>query len=181
MFETLGFAALIFFMRVFGNTITTMRLVFLNQGKTFLVTVLGFFEALIFTVALGAVVNNLDSLFNLFVYCLGYAVGSHLGMWLEQKFTLGYVLVRAISRQNGHPLAVAVREAGLGATEITGKGAEGDVIIVESVVERHNLGKCMDALRKADPSVFIFTNSIGSRERGFIPTVRPGMARFTNR
>jgi len=180
MLETVGLALLIFFLRILGNAITTMRLVFLNRDQSLTVAVLGFFESLTFAVALGFVVTNLDSLLNLLMYCLGYAVGSHVGFWLERRLTLKYVVLNIISREGHEDVANAIREAGFGATTIMGHGAEGQVYVVESVVERHNLNKCMVAIQKADPDAFITTQNLSSTRKGFVPAVRPGLAHWLN-
>lgn len=181
MLETIAVATGIFFLRVLGNTITTIRLVMLNRGRNFIVAFLSFFESLIFTIALGAVVTNLDSLPNLMAYCGGFAVGSSVGLWLEQRLTLGYIILTVFSQERGHDVAEAIRKAGFGATEIDAHGAEGDVLIIESIVERSNLPKCTTAIQSVDKDAFITTQTLQSTRRGYIPAVRPGLTRIINR
>lgn len=181
MFETVLVAFGIFLIRVFGNTISTLRLVMLARDRDGIVLVLSFLESLTFAIAIGAVVTNLDSVVNLIAYSGGYAIGSSLGVWLERRLTLGFVQLTTISPGNGRLIADTVREAGFGATEINGYGAEGEVLIIETVVERQNLKRCMDAIQQIDPDAFITTRTLQSTRRGFIPAVRPGLNRILNR
>lgn len=181
MLESVSVALGIFLLRVLGNTITTLRLVMLARGKTGAVFILGAFESLIFAIALGSVVSNLNSFLNLAAYSLGFATGGNVGIWLERKLMTGYVTLHVVSTSKGHEIAVAIRNAGFGATEFTGLGAEGEVMIVESTVERKNLAACQAAVQQADPQAFITTQALQSTRRGYIPAMRPGLARFVNR
>lgn len=181
MIETLLVALGIFLIRIVGNAISTLRLVMLARDRDSIVLILSFLESLTFAVAIGAVVSNLDSVLNLIAYSGGYAIGSSLGVWLERKLTLGYLQLTTISPGNGIRIAEAVREAGFGATEIDGYGAEGHVLIIEIVIERQQLKRTMAIIQQIDPDAFITTRTLQSTRRGFIPAVRPGLNRFLNR
>ena len=181
MLETLAVALAIFLLRVLGNAITTFRLIMLARGKELITAILGFFESLVFAVALGAVVTNLDSIINLIAYAGGYAVGSSVGMWMERRMTLGYVSIHVVSRNDGHKVANAIRDAGYGATEIIGHGADSDVLVIESVIERHNMEECINVIQGVDDDAFITTQTLQSTRRGYVPAVRPGLTRLVNR
>lgn len=181
MLESIGVAVGIFLIRVIGNSITTIRLVMLARDRDVIVFILSFLESLTFAVAIGAVVSNLSSPLNLIAYSGGYAIGSSVGIWLERKLTLGYVQLTATSTEFGQEIAIAIRESGFGATEVIGHGANGQVVIVESVVERSDLKKCIDTIQKIDAKVFITTRTLQSTRHGFIPAVRPGLSRVINR
>ncbi|MCB9436298.1 MAG: DUF2179 domain-containing protein [Anaerolineales bacterium] len=181
MLESISVALGIFVLRVLGNTITTLRLVMLARGRTGMVFILGACESLIFAIALGSVVNNLHSILNLAAYSLGFATGGNVGIWLERKLTTGYITLHIVSTAKGHEIAMAIRAAGFGATEFMGLGAEGEVMMVESTVERKNLAACTAAIQQTDPQAFITTHALQSTRRGYIPAVRPGLARFLNR
>lgn len=181
MLESITVALGIFLLRVLGNTITTLRLVMLSRGKSGMVFILGALESLIFAIALGSVVNNLNSVLNLAAYSLGFATGGNVGIWLERRLMTGYVMLHIVSPNEGHNVATAIRRAGFGATEFAGAGGDGQVTIIESTVERKHLPACMTVVQQADPQAFITTQALQSTRRGYIPAVRPGMARFLNR
>lgn len=181
MTDALGVALGIFGLRVLGNAVTTVRLVMLAREKTNLVLILSFIESMIFAVALGAVVQNLNSIPNLVAYSGGFAVGSSVGIWLERRLTLGYVRVSIITRNSGKDVAKAIREAGFGATLLDAHGAESDVYVVETVLERRNVSPCVSAIQKADPHAFITMHALQSTYKGYVPSVQPGLARILSR
>jgi uncharacterized protein YebE (UPF0316 family) len=181
MSDEVGIALGIFVLRILGNTITTLRLVMLARGRSGITFALSFLESTVFAVALGAVVQNLTYIPNLVAYSLGFAIGSSAGIWLERKLTLGYVKLSVISRQQGHEVANSIREAGFGATELDGHGVEGNVFVVETVVERHHIASCVQAIQKTDPHAFITTQALQSTYRGYIPAIQPSLARLLNR
>jgi uncharacterized protein YebE (UPF0316 family) len=179
--EVIALAFGIFALRVLGNTITTIRLVLLTRGKRVSSSVLAFFESLIFAVVIGTVVTNLGSIINLMAYCGGFAVGGYVGLWLEDKLTLGYVSLVTVSRSKGAEVARAVREAGFGATEMTGRGADSEVSIVESIVERHDVETCRAIIERVDPAAFVTVRHLTARQHGYFPEVNPGLMRRFNR
>ena len=66
---------LIFLARVVDVTIGTIRIIFLNRGSRYLAPVLGFFEVLIWLVAIRQVLANLSNLFCYIGYAAGFAMG----------------------------------------------------------------------------------------------------------
>ena len=129
----------IFALRVIGNMITTIRLIFIVHGQKFMTALLGFIEALIFAVALGSVVTNLDNIVNLMAYALGYAVGGYLGMMVEQRLIQRFISVQALSMHHAHAIALAIRKAGYAATESWGEGVQGHHGTVTAVVGHHQV------------------------------------------
>ena len=103
--ELLLTAGGIFALRVVGNIFTTIRLVVIVRGQKMLGAVMAVCESLIFAVALGTVVTNLDNVVNLGAYSVGYAVGGYLGVVLEQRMIQRYVAVLVISPKRSHSIA----------------------------------------------------------------------------
>lgn len=171
--EALWVAGGIFVLRVVGNMFTTLRLVTIVRGKKFMSSFLAIFETLIFAVALGAVVQNLGEILNLAAYSLGYAVGGYLGLTLEQRLVQRFVAVRVISPLNAHPIAVAVREAGYGATETWGRGAEGQVGEVTVVLGHRQVPDLVRVVQAIDANAFIMMEELRSISRGYIRLARP--------
>lgn len=180
--EAIAFAVGIFLVRVLGNTITTIRLILITRGNKLYSTILAFFESLIFVVVLGAVVNNLNSIVNLIAYCGGFAVGGYFGQWLEDKWTRGYIMVMVVTRQRekGEAIAKAIRAAGFGATEVSGRGGEGEVSIVESIIERHDLTKCNEIIQSIDADSFVTIQNLRATQRGYVPVTQPSLTRMFN-
>jgi len=156
----------IFVLRVVGNMLTTVRLITIMRGQKFISSVIGFFEALIFAVALAGVVTNLSDPWNLTAYCLGYAVGGYLGMVLEQRLVQRFVSIQIISPQLAHEVALAIREAGYGATESQGMGAAGLVGTVTTVVGHRDVDRVIRLAHQIDPNAFVTMEELRGIARG---------------
>lgn len=167
-------AGAIFVLRVIGNMITTVRLVLIVRGRKISSSILGIFEALIFAVALGTVVTNLDHIWNLSAYCLGYAVGGYLGMVMEDYMIQRFVLVQAISPRLAHEIAVAVREAGFGATESFGQGVDGQVGTVAIAASHHQVSQVVKIIQTVDPKAFVMMEELRAVSRGFFRLLHSG-------
>ncbi len=165
--EVLLGAAGIFALRVIGNMITTLRLIWIVRGQKMISAVAGAFEALVFAVAIGSVVSNLDNLWNMGAYCIGYAVGGYIAMVLEQRLVRRYVAVHIISPEHGHEVAEAIRAAGHGATELFGRGARGEVGSVTAVVGHLEVDDVVREVRRVDPNAFITLEELRAISQGY--------------
>ena len=165
--DALALAGSIFILRVVGNMIITVRLVMLLRGRRLITAVLAALESLIFALALGSVVQNLDNILNLTAYCIGFAVGGYLGIELERRLVKRYVAVRVISPQNAHTIAEAVRESGFGATESWGQGATGLVGSVTIVIEHKEMRDVIKTISRVDEDAFITIEELRGISHGY--------------
>lgn len=167
--EAIGLALMIFVLRVFNNGIGTVRLIVMARQQRGLTAVLGFFEALTFAVTIAVVAADLSDLLNLFAYCIGFAAGSWVGMAIEARFIVSYVVVHIITRIGGDAgVARALREAGFGVTEIDAQGREGQVAMLHVVTQRREVPRVHDVVESADPSAFISIEEARNVRRGWL-------------
>ena len=164
----------IFALRIFGVAISTLRMLIMIQGRRLWSVVMGFFESLVFAVAIGSVVTQLDNVWNLMAYCGGFAVGTYVGMLLEARFITTFVTVSITSPHMGHQIAEAVREAGFGATESWGQGAEGLVGMVRAVVQRRDVPQVIECVNAIDEKAFVTLDETRAVSHGYLRlTQRP--------
>lgn len=161
-------ALAIFALRVVAVTISTVRMLILVQGRRFLSTVMGFFESLLFAVALGGVVTQLDNVWNLMAYSLGFATGTYLGMVLEARVVTNFLTVNIISPKHAHKIAEAIRAAGFGATEMIGVGADGMVGSVRAVVRRSESRQVLDVVNRIDGDAFVTLDETRAIRHGWL-------------
>jgi len=170
--EILIAALSIFLLRVVGISIGTLRVLLTMRGHKLLSAVTGFFEVLAYVLAIGQVVQNLDNLWNILAYCLGFSVGTILGMWIEERLALGYSTVRIISVDHAPAIAEAIRQAGYGATEGLAHGASGMVGTVKTVVRRKEVNQVCKLAHELDPKAFITVEETQSVRQGFLRLAR---------
>lgn len=165
-------ALFIFLSRVANVALGTVRTLLVVRGERILATVIGLFEAFFFVVAVGKVVQDLGNPLNLLAYCVGFAVGTWVGMILEGRLALGYVLVHIVSLQRGKGIAFALREKGYGVTEMLGEGRAGRVEIIEVVAKRKDVPRITSIGCEIDEDAFITVQEPREVYRGYIPGVR---------
>jgi uncharacterized protein YebE (UPF0316 family) len=85
--EVLFGAALIFLARVVNIAMATVRMLLSMRGQRVLSAIIGFFETMIFVLAIGQVLQNMGNIWNLLAYCGGFAVGTLVGMEIEERCT----------------------------------------------------------------------------------------------
>jgi uncharacterized protein YebE (UPF0316 family) len=166
--EALAVAGVLFGLRLLNNAISTVRLLMLAQQRRTITFILGFFEALVFAVSIAGVVTDLTNILNLLAYSGGFAVGGYIGMMIEARFVTGYLRVNLYASEFGHELAEALRGAGYGVTETAGVGRDGEVIALNSVVNKRQLPHLIDVAQTVNPKVFIAVEEVRAVYRGYL-------------
>jgi uncharacterized protein YebE (UPF0316 family) len=170
--ETVLNVLFIFILRVLGVSLSTVRVLLMTRGRKLLSAVLGFFEVLVYAVAIGKVVQDLNNIPNLISYCLGFSVGTLLGMWFEERIAIGFATIRVISPSRNHPVAEAIRRAGYGATEGMAHGQEGIVGTIKTVVRRREVEAVCEIIHQCAPGAFITIEDTQKVERGYLRAAR---------
>lgn len=168
------FAAVIaiFFLRIIGVALSTIRVLIMLRGRKILSALMGFFEVTIYVLAVGPVVNDLDNVWNLLGYGLGFSVGTLVGMGLEERLALGFATVRIMSREKSSAIAKALHEAGYGATLSWGWGREGSVRMVTATVRRKEVKTVSRLAENIDPDAFITAEEAYAIRRGYMRIAR---------
>lgn len=81
-------------------TLNTLRFMLTMKGYRLIAPLVSMVEIIIYIVGLSLVLDRLDNPLNLFVYALGYAVGISIGILIEDKLALGYIMVTTILPAN---------------------------------------------------------------------------------
>lgn len=162
----LGAAAWIFSLRVIGVSLSTVRVLVMLRGKKLAAVVMGFFEVLVYVIAIGQVVNNLSNIWNILGYCLGFSAGTLIGMMLDDRTASGFSTVRVISRTSGPRIAEVIREAGFGATVERGFGRDGSVGMVLAIVRRQEVEAVCNLADQVDPKAFVSIDETRAVRRG---------------
>jgi uncharacterized protein YebE (UPF0316 family) len=161
-------ALAIFFVRVLSIAISTIRVLIMGRQSGLIVATLAFIEALAFALTFGSVAANLGNLWNLTAYSLGFAVGTWVGMLIEERFIKGYATVNIVSMNKSLPIVDAIRKAGFGATRTSGEGASGTVGLVRAVVNRRDAPRIVALVEDIDPKAFVTVEETRRISRGFI-------------
>lgn len=142
-------------LRVVDVSLDTMRVLLAVRGSRGIAAALGFFQALIWIVAVGNAIKHLDSPWHVLGYAAGFGLGTLVGITIERALAYGLSQVRIVSRIGGVEMAEALRDRGYGVTEMPGFGREGRVEIITSVVQRQHLDEVMEIVDRFDPQAMV--------------------------
>ncbi|MBM3316827.1 MAG: hypothetical protein FJY75_03145, partial [Candidatus Eisenbacteria bacterium] len=78
--------------RVIDVSLGTVRVILLNRGMRYLAPLLGFFEVLIWLLAIGQIMQNLSNWACYLAYATGFALGNFTGLWIEGRLAMGLAL-----------------------------------------------------------------------------------------
>jgi uncharacterized protein YebE (UPF0316 family) len=160
-------AVLIFFLRVTDMTLDTLRVLMVMRGRRAIVWILGFFQALIFVLAISSVLKNLDNPLNIIGYAAGFATGNVFGMWIEEKLAIGHTHINVVSSRLGAAITERMRSEGFGVTEIPARGKDGTVTLLNISVLRKDVPQVHRIVNQVDPTAFITTEDVRPVWRGF--------------
>jgi len=156
-------------MRLCDVSLMTIRIIFVSKGIKFWASVLGFFEIMVWLVAISQVMNNLDKPLYAIAYALGFATGNYLGAFLEEKIAIGVNLVRVITNKEAQPLVDYLNKGGFGVTSLDAEGSKGPVKIIYSVVRRKDLKKIIDIVNEFNPNAFYSIEEVRAINKGIFP------------
>ena len=154
LFHFVVLPILIFMARIMDVSINTIRIIFMLQSKKLLSTVLGFFESLIWLLAISQIFQNLTSWPTYLAYAAGFASGIFVGMMIEEKLAIGKVVVRVITQQPADALIDYLTKSGYRYSNVDALSEEGDVNILFTVIRRENLSQTIDIIKQFNPGAF---------------------------
>jgi len=171
---------LIFMARVCDVSISTLRVMFVLSGKKNVAPFLGFFEALIWLLAIGQILQNINNPMSYIAYAGGFGMGTYVGMLFEEKLALGRVLVRVITPTPMPELIEYMKERDYRFTSVGAEGRYGKVNLLFTVMKRESLKEYIGKVKSFNDKAFYTIESVKkiSEDDFSITEDRP---RFTTR
>lgn len=91
---------LIFISKIIENTISTLRLIVVANGKKILGAILQGIVALVWIFVTGIVIIDINKdPIKIIIFCIGSIVGSYLGSVLEQKIGMGTNMIMCVIKE----------------------------------------------------------------------------------
>lgn len=174
---------MIFFARVCDVSIGTLRTIFVSKGYRLYAPVAGFFEVIIWLLAIRQILNHINNPICYLAFGLGYGVGSYIGIRLEERLSLGMTLVRVIPRFDVSELTEHLRLVGFGVTQIDVEGMSGRQKMLLTIIKRKDLPDVMKIIREHNPTAFVTVDEVKTATEGYfrVPPERSFAATFLPR
>jgi uncharacterized protein YebE (UPF0316 family) len=160
---------LIFIARTVDVTLGTLRNVFISKGFRNIVPVIGFFEVLIWLISIRQVMQHLDNPICYIGFAGGFAMGTYVGLRIENRLALGLQVLRIITPTNWEPLVIALQQMNVGITIMDGHGVKGPVKIIFTIVKRKDIAQARKVIREVNPHAFYSIEDIRMANQGVFP------------
>lgn len=161
---------LIFCSRIFDQSVGTLRMIFVSKGFKKLAPLFAFFESLIWLLAIGEIMKHLDNPLCYIAYAGGYAMGNYVGMWLDEKISIGTVIIRVIMNIDSNHLIDRLKESNYGLTILNAQGSKGEVKVVFSIVKRKDIKDFVGIINQESPHAFYTIEEVRSVNEGVFRT-----------
>lgn len=158
---------LIFVARMCDVSLATVRNIFISKGFRKIVPFIGFFEVLIWLIAMKQVMSYAENWLSYVAWAAGFSMGTVVGMRIEERLALGTQVLRIITNQDSQVLVQALRDARHGVTTVDAQGGFGPVKMIFTVVQRKNVKDVIAMIELHCPSAFYSIEDVRTSEHGY--------------
>lgn len=164
---------LIFLARTVDVSLGTIRVMMITKGYKGIAPLIAFVEVLMWLVAMGSVMNNLDKIENILGYALGFAMGNYVGMVIEEKLAIGYLSIRLVTKRDAKDLIDMLGQCGFGFIHTKALGNSGEVSVIYCTIKRTNFDKWLEIVKKFNPGAFYTISDLKSVKSDVFSIERP--------
>jgi uncharacterized protein YebE (UPF0316 family) len=164
---------LIFLSRVVDVSLGTIRIIFVSRGIKYLAPIVGFFEVIIWLLAIRIIMQNLNNPMCYIAYGAGFGTGNYIGIFLERKMAVGRGILRIITRKDATELIQTLRAQGIGVTSLIAEGSDGPVNLIFMVIRRLDFKRITELVQKFNPQAFYTLEDVRFVSEGIFPTREP--------
>ena len=157
---------LIFMARIADQSMGTLRVIFISKGYKYLAPVIGFFESIIWLLAVSQIMQHLDNIVCFLAYGAGFGMGNYVGILLEEKLSLGNVIIRVIPRRDSSELIQHLRQTSFGFTILNAEGSKGPVRVLFLVVRRQQAQELISIINQFNPNAFYTIEDVKAVKEG---------------
>jgi uncharacterized protein YebE (UPF0316 family) len=145
----------IFLLRIVDVSIGTIRTIAVVRGRPSVAVCLGFFEVLIWLLAIAQVLTRVmhDPIVAIF-YAGGFAAGNGVGIAIERQLSSRLAVLRLLSTRHGQQIAVALQGAGRVLAILPGTTLEGPTHLVYVSTPIRQVPQVLDRARAVAPDLF---------------------------
>ena len=97
-------------------------------------------------------------------------MGNYIGMLLDEKISLGNVIIRVITGSDANELVCHLREHTFGLTVVDAKGSMGPVKVIFSIIKRKDAAQFISIINEFNPHSFYTIEEVRSINEGVFRT-----------
>ena len=165
---------LIFFARVCDVSMETIRVIYISRGIKYLAPLIAFFEIVIWLLAMEVVMQDLANIGNFLAFALGFAVGTYVGLIIEEKLSIGMVILRIVTTDESNEEIVSFMQSeNYGITTLDATGSRGSVKMILSLVNRTDVPRITQHIQATNPHAFFSIEDVRYVNQGVFRPKKP--------
>jgi uncharacterized protein YebE (UPF0316 family) len=167
---------LIFFARICDVSMETIRVIYISRGIKYLAPVIAFFEIVIWLLAMEVVMKDLSNIANFMAFALGFAMGTYVGLVIEERLSIGMVILRIITTEESEAQITSfLARENCGITRLDAQGSRGCVKMVITLVNRADVPRITDYIRTVNPRAFFSVEDVRYVNEGVFRPQKQGV------
>ena len=165
---------LIFFARICDVSMETIRVIYISRGIKYLAPIIAFFEIVIWLLAMEVVMQDLANIANFLAFALGFAVGTYVGLVIEEKLSIGMVILRIVTTDDSNEEIVSFMQSeNYGITQLDATGSRGNVKMILSLVNRTDVPRITQHIQATNPHAFFSIEDVRYVNQGVFRPKKP--------
>jgi uncharacterized protein YebE (UPF0316 family) len=165
---------LIFIARICDVSMETIRVIYISKGIKYLAPIIAFFEIVIWLLAMEMVMNDLSNIANFLAFAFGFAMGTYVGLVIEEKLSIGKVILRIVTTgESNDELISFMRSENYGTTMIDATGSRGNVKMILSLVNRAEVAHITAKIQTTNPHAFFSIEDVRYVNEGVFRPKKP--------
>ena len=165
---------LIFFARICDVSMETIRVIYIAKGIKYLAPLIAFFEIVIWLLALEVVMDDLSNIANFLAFAFGFAMGTYIGLVIEEKLSIGMVILRIVTTEDSTDEIISfMKSENYGVTTVDATGSRGNVKIILSLVNRADVPRITAHLKSSNPHAFYSIEDVRYVNEGVFRPKKP--------
>jgi uncharacterized protein YebE (UPF0316 family) len=166
-------ALFVFGLRIVDVSLGTLRTLSVVQGHLMVSVLIGFFEILLWGIAVANVILRVqESPILLLAFAGGFAAGNAAGIALERSLGIGRVVLRMVVSRKPEEIAELMRSKGHVMTTFKGEGRDGPRTLMFTTCTRRTLSQLVKEVAALDPQMFYTVDRFSNPGHG-VPLPHP--------
>lgn len=134
-----------------------------------LAPLLGFFEVLIWILAISQILTNISNFAGYVAYAAGFAAGNYVGLIIENKLAIGTLTIRMFVLGQENEIVEKLHDNGYGVTQVDAVGTTGNVKLIFTIIKRKDLKCVEEIIRSVNPHIFYSVEETRHTSEGVFP------------
>lgn len=167
---------LIFLARIADVSMETIRVIYISRGIKYLAPIIAFFEIIIWLLAMEVVLKDLSNIVYFMAYAFGFAAGTYVGLVIEERLSIGTVILRIVTTEESTDAIAAFLETEhFGVTYLDAQGSRGNVRMILTLVNRTDVPRITEHIEKTNPKAFFSIEDVRYVNQGVFRPKAQGM------